>query len=109
MIATPPSAERQFVTISPNVFPPEDGTKSRLEVPCLCTCGVLPQPVADGRMATPIEASSAYSNTNAQPCGNIPDRSTTTGIGQDSRPALPPQHPLLQSFPKVNFDLFNSL
>jgi hypothetical protein len=115
MIATPPPAEPQFVTVSATVFPPEDG-KSCLDAPCLCTpgqslptCGVLPQPVADGRMSAPIEASSAHSTINPQPRGTIPDQSTTIGIGQDSRPALPPQHPLLQSLLKVSFDLFNSL
>ena len=48
MIAAPPPAEPQFVTVSAIVFPPEDGN-SRLDVPCLSTpgqslltCGVLP-------------------------------------------------------------------
>jgi len=99
----------------PYVLPPKDG-KSRLDVACLCTpgqslpiCSVLPQPVADGKMSPPTEASSAHS-TLSPPChGTIPDQSTTIGISQDSRPVSPPQHPLPQSLPKVSFDLFNSL
>ena len=77
----------------------------------LPTCGVLPQPVADGRMSAPIEVSSAFSaaNVTPQPHGAIPDQPTTTEAGQDSRPALPPQHPLLQPLLKVSFDLFTSL
>ena len=35
MIATPPPAEPQFVTVSAIVFPPEDG-KLRLQAPCPC-------------------------------------------------------------------------
>jgi hypothetical protein len=115
MVATPAPAEPQFVTVSANVFPPED-VKSRLDAPCLCTpgqslptCGMLPQPVADGRISAPMEPTSAHSTINPQPRGAIPEQSTTTGIGQDSRPALPLLHPLLQSILKVSFDLFNSL
>jgi len=110
MIAAP-----QFVTASATIFPPEDD-KSRLNAPSLCTpgqslptCSVLPQLVADGRMSAPTEASSARSTINPQPHGTIPDQSTTIGIGQDSRPARPPQYPLLQSLLKVSFNLFNSL
>jgi hypothetical protein len=75
--------------------------------------GVLPHAVADSRMSAPIEASSGHSNGSTvyikpQPPATIP-QSTTTGFGQDSQPALPPQHPVLQPLPKVSFDLFNSL
>jgi len=115
MIAAPPPAEPQFVTVSAIVFPPEDGN-SRLDVPCLSTpgqslltCGVLPQPVADGRMSAPIEVFSANSSINPQPRSAIPEQSTTIGIDKDSRPALPPQHPSLQSLLKVSFALFNAI
>jgi hypothetical protein len=113
-IATPPPAEPQYVAVSETVFPPEDD-KSHLDAPCLSTpgqslptCGVLPQPVANGRMS-PVEVSSAHPNIAPQPCGAIPNQSTTSDIGQDSRPALPPVHPLLQPLPKVSFDPFNFL
>ena len=111
MIATPPPAEPQFVTVSEIVLPLEDA-ESRLDAPCLGTpgqsCGVLPQPVADGGISAPIEASVIHSNITPQPRGVIPEQSITTDIGQDSRPALPPLHPLLQLFPKVSFVLSNS-
>ena len=98
------------------VFLPGDDN-SHLDMPrlsthgqSLLTCGVLPQPVAGGRMSTPIELSSTANSTiNPQPHGAIPDQSTTIGIGQDSRPVLPPQHPLLQSLLKVSFALFNAI
>jgi hypothetical protein len=57
-------------------------------------------------MFAPIEVSSAHSTINAQPHGAILDQSTIIGIGQDSRPALPPLNPLLQSLLKVSFALF---
>jgi hypothetical protein len=114
MIATPPPTKPQFVTISAIVFPPEDA-ESRLDAPCLGTpgqspptCGMLPQPVADGRMSAPIEASFIHSNITPQPRGVIPEQSTITDIGQDSQPALPPLHLLLQPLPKVSFALFNA-
>jgi len=77
----------------------------------LPTCGLLPQPVADGRMSAPIEVSSAHSaaNITPQPHGVIPNQSTTTDTGQDPRSALPPQRPLPQPLPRVSFDLFSSL
>ena len=115
MIGTPPPAEPQFVTVSATVFSPEDD-KSHLDAPCLCTpgqslpiCSVLPQSLADGRMTAPTEASSAHFTINPQPHVTIPDQSTTIGIGEDSRPACPPQYPLLQSLLKVSFDLCNAL
>jgi len=115
MIATPPLAEPQYVTVSATVFPPEDDSDtSCLDAPCLCTpgqslptWGMLPQPVADGRMFPPIEVSSAHPNIAHRPRVAIPNQSTTTDINRDSRPALPPQHPLLQPLPKVSFDPFN--
>jgi len=67
-------------------------------------CGVLPHTVADSGISTPIEAS-VHSNASTvhldpQPRGtsSIPDQGTTTGVGQDSRLALPPrlQHALPQ-------------
>lgn len=91
MIATPPPVEPHT---------PEQS---------LPTCSVLPQPVADGRTSVPIEASSAHSNIAPKPRGAIPKQSTTTDIGQDSRPALPPRHLLLHPLLKVSFALFNSL
>ena len=115
MIAAPPPAEPQFLTISAIVFPAEDGNL-HFDVPGLSTpgqmvpaCGALPQLVADGKMSAPIEVSSAHSTTNAQPRGAIPDQFIGIGIGQDSRPTLPPQHPLLQSLLRVSFTLFNAL
>jgi len=116
MIATPPPlAEPQLVTVSAILFPPEGGTKSRLDAPCLCTpgrslptCGVLSQPIADGGMSAPIEASSTYSNIDPQDRVTVPDQSTTIGISQDSRPVLPPLRPLPQSLLKVSFNPFNS-
>jgi hypothetical protein len=107
MIATSPPAEPQSATISAIIFPSE-GDNSRLYAPRLCTC-MLPQPVADGEMAPPIEGSSAHSDINPQDRDSIPDHSTAIGIGQDSLPTLPLQHPLLQSPPKVSFVLSNSL
>ena len=107
MIATPPPAEPQSATISAIVSPSE-GDNLRLDVPRLCTC-MLPQPVADGEMAVPIEGSSAHSNINPQDRGSIPDHSTTIGIGQNLPPTLPLQYELLQSLPKVSFVLSNSL
>lgn len=113
----PPPAEPQYVTVSATVFPPDDD-KSRLEAPRLCTpgqllptCGVLPQPVTDGRMSTPIEVSSAHPNIAPQLRGATPNQSTTTDTSgsQDTRPDLPPLRPLLQPLPKVSFDPFNSL
>jgi hypothetical protein len=101
MAATPPPAEPQLVTVSATTFPPEDAPPGR----SLPTCGVLSQPVADGGMSPPIEAPSTHSNLNPQDRCTIPDQPTTIGIGQDSRPALPPLHPLLQSLLKVSFDL----
>jgi hypothetical protein len=115
MTATPP-AEPQFVTVSADVFPSKDGKLRLSDAPCLYspgrslpTCGVLPQPVADGRISAPIEAPSTHSNINPQDRDTIPDQSTGIGISQDSRPALPPLCPLLQSLLKVSFALFNSL
>jgi len=102
MVATPPPAEPPFVPISAIVFPSEDDNP---RVDRLCTCA-LAQPVADGRMAAPIEASSAHSSINPQYRGIIPDQSTTIDIGQDLRPSFPPQHPLLQSLLKVSSTLF---
>jgi len=86
MIATPSPVEPRSTT----VFTPDNG-KSRLDAPCLCspgqslpTCGVL-QPIAVGRMSAPLEATS---NITPQPRSVIPDQTTTTDIGEDSRPAV---------------------